>query len=405
MPSQLISLKDSRKDFPIFNQERVYLDSAATAQKPLPVIKAMEKFAFETNANVHRAVYDWSAQATMLYEQSRKKIAQFINAKHWETVFVRNATEAINLVSYSWGDANLKKGDRILVTEMEHHSNLVPWQQLAKRTGAILEHVPITKEGVLDLNKARELLNKKPKILAVNHVSNCLGTINPVSELIALARQNKTKVLVDACQSVQHMPVNVKKLDCDFLVFSGHKLFGPTGIGVLYAKEELLQDMQPFLTGGEMIKEVTPNNASWNDIPWKFEAGTPAIAEAIALGVAVDYLSSIGMRVIEQHDQELTKYAFEKLKNVPGITIYGPGPDNRCGVISFNLADVHAHDLASVLDEHKVAIRSGHHCCMPLMNALGVPATARLSIALYNTKEDIDALVKALGEARKVFKL
>ncbi|MBI4144735.1 cysteine desulfurase [Candidatus Woesearchaeota archaeon] len=406
MPSQLIDVQENawKNDFPIL-KKGVYLDSAATSQKPASVIKALDKFYKTSNANVHRGVYELSAKATEQYEGARKKVAQFINAKPWETVFVRNATEAVNLVARSWGEANVQRGDAILATVMEHHSNLVPWQQLAKRTGAKLGYIPL-KDGELDMGAALQLLSKRPKLLAVTHVSNVLGTINPIKELITMCHSVGCLVLVDACQSIPHMAIDVKQLDCDFLVFSGHKLFGPTGIGVLYAKEDLLNAMPPFLSGGDMIKEVSLVGASWNDIPWKFEAGTPAVAEAVALGAAVDYLSKIGMENIAKHDHDLIAYALEKLQQVPGITIYGPKDANkRCGVIAFNLGDIHSHDLATVLDQHDVAVRSGHHCCMPLIGQLNVTATARMSVALYNTTEDIDALVNALQECRKVFKL
>jgi len=391
-----------KQDFPILAQDVAYLDSAATAQKPLHVIKALEHFYTTTNANVHRGVYAWSADATRLYEGARKKVAEFINAKPWEIVFTRNATEGINLAAHGWAGFNLKKGDRVLLTAMEHHSNIVPWQQVAKSNGAEIDYIPVTQEGTLDMAEAKKLLAKKPKLLAITHVSNVLGTINPVKELAALAHTQGALVLVDACQSVPHMPIDVKDLGCDFLVFSGHKLFAPS-VGVFYARESLLKEMRPFLTGGDMIKEVTLTGATWNDIPWKFEAGTPAVAEAIALGAAIDYLNAVGMDNIQKHDEGLIRYAFKELKNVPGITVYGP--ENRSGVIAFNLGDVHAHDVASVLDEHGVAIRSGHHCCMPLMKLLDVPAACRMSVALYTAKEDVDALVAALREARKVFRL
>lgn len=406
MPSQLIDVQERawKNDFPIL-KKGVYLDSAATSQKPASVIKALDKFYKTSNANVHRGVHKLSAKATEQYESARKRIAQFINAKPWEVVFVRNATEGINLVARSWGESNVQRGDHILATVMEHHSNMVPWQQLAKRNGALLGYIPI-KDGELDMGAALQLLSKKPKLLAVTHVSNVLGTINPIKELITMAHSVGCLVLVDACQSIPHMAIDVKALDCDFLVFSGHKALGPTGIGVLYAKEELLKAMPPFLSGGDMIKEVSLAGASWNDIPWKFEAGTPAVAEAVGLGAAVDYLSKIGMENVAKHDHDLIAYALEKLQTVPGITIYCPKEaSKRCGVIAFNLGDIHSHDLATVLDQQGIAVRSGHHCCMPLMGQLNVTATARMSVALYNTTEDIDALVSALQECRKVFKL
>ncbi len=394
--------KSWRSDFPILKSKTVYLDSGATSQKPKIVLKTVKHFLETTNANVHRGVYQWSARATEWYEGARKTVADFIKAQPNEIVFVRNATEAINLVSRSWGDLAVKKGDLLVSTVIEHHSNIVPWQALAHRTGAKLSFIPITKEGTLDLVEAKKLLAKKPKILAVTHVSNVLGTINPVKELIAEAHKHGTLVLVDASQSIPHLPIDVKDMDADFLVFSGHKLFAPT-VGVLYAKKQLLDKMEPFLFGGDMIKEVTLEKSSWNAVPWKFEAGTPAIPEAIGLAAAINYLNKIGMDKVAAHDAELISYAYEKMQAVSGVTIYGP--KERSGVISFNLGDVHSHDLATVVDEDNIAIRSGHHCCMPLMHELNIGAAARISIALYSTKKDIDLFIKALVKAKQVFKL
>ncbi len=406
-----INADEIKQDFPILKSRNgkplIYLDSAATSQKPVQVLKALETFYTTKNANPHRGVYSLSVEATQLYEAARNKVAQFINANSAkEIIFTRNATEAINLVANSWGRTNIKQNDTILLTEMEHHSNLVPWQQLAIEKKAILKYIPINEDGTLNLAEAHNLLNEKPKVLAITHVSNVLGTINPVKELIQLAHNNNTIVLVDAAQSVPHMKVDVQDLNADFLTFSGHKMLAPNGIGVLYGKQNLLGQMPPFLFGGEMIKEVTFQNTTFNELPYKLEAGTQAVAEAVALAAAISYLENIGMDYIRQHEIELTQYALEKLKTVPKLKIYGPlNAEQRGGVIAFNLADIHAHDLASVLDDYGICIRSGHHCCMPLHDKLGTAASARISFYIYNTKEDIDAFIGALNQARKVFKL
>ncbi|MEK6861432.1 MAG: cysteine desulfurase [Nanoarchaeota archaeon] len=406
-----MQLIDVKKDFPILNQkingkQLVFLDSASTSQKPVVVINSIKQYYEEYNSNVHRGLYKISAIATQRYEESRKKVANFINSYPKEIIFVRNATEGINLVASSFGRKIVNKNDTVLLTEMEHHSNLVPWQLLVKGKNAKLEFIPITEDGLLDLKKGFELLRKKPKILAITHVSNVLGTINPIKEIIKEAHKYGVIVLVDAAQSVPHMKIDVKDLDCDFLAFSGHKMCGPTGIGVLYGKKELLEEMEPIFGGGDMIKEVQYRNATWNELPWKFEAGTPNIAGAIGLGAAIDYLNSIGIDNIHNYEKFLTKYALEKLSKVKDVKIYGPRDINvRNGVISFNLADIHAHDLTTVLDEEDIAIRSGHHCAMPLIEKLGIIAAARISFYLYNTCEDVDRLIDALEKARKVFKL
>ncbi len=392
-----------RKDFPFFARGLIYLDSAATTHKPAMVLDAMRKFYEQSNANVHRGIYSLTEEATQAYEGARKKIAAFIGASPREIVFVRNATEAINLVAQSWGGVNVGKDDAILLTEMEHHSNIVPWQMLAKKAQAKVSYVPITEIGELHKNSALHALKQKPKIFAFTHVSNVLGTINPAKELVAEAHKEGVPVLIDASQSVPHMPVNVKDLDCDFMVFSGHKMFGPFGVGVLYAKRELLEKMEPVQGGGDMIKQVTFEGASWNEVPWKFEAGTPNVAGVVGLGSAVDYLRSLGMENVWKHEQELVKYAYDKMKKDDVITIYGP--ENRGGVISFNLGDMHAHDVSTVLDQLQVCVRSGHHCAQPLMERLGVSATARISFGPYNTKEDVDAFLAALQKAKKVFRL
>ena len=397
-----ITIMDLRKDFPFFERGLIYLDTASTSQKPKIVLDALQMAYERFNANVHRGVYSLAEEATQLYEGARKKIAGFIKANAREIVFVRNATEAINLVAQSWGAENVQAGETILLTEMEHHSNIVPWQMLAKEQGAKISYVPITKDGQLDFTAAKHLLSHKPKLFAFTHVSNVLGTINPAKELITEAHKNGVLVLVDASQSVPHMPVDVKDLDCDFLVFSGHKMLAPH-VGVLYAKKELLEKMPPLFGGGDMIKEVTFDGATWNEVPWKFEAGTPNVAGTIALGAAVDYLQNIGMANIQAHENELTQYALEQLRKNPNIVIYGP--EHRAGVVSFNLGDMHAHDVSTVLDSYGICVRSGHHCAQPLMNKLGIAACARISFGPYNTKEDVDAFISALEKAGKVFHL
>lgn len=407
---ELVQLMDVRKDFPILNQlvngkQLIYLDSSATSLTPRQVVNAENEYYEKYNANVHRALHTLSEIATQKYEEARTKIAKFINAKSNEIIFQRNATEAINLVARSYGK-NLSSGDIVLLTEMEHHSNIVPWQILAKEKNIKIEYIPITNEGRLDLYKAKELINKKPKILAVTHVSNVLGTINPIKDLIELAHKNGAKVLVDAAQSIPHLKVDVKDIDADFLVFSGHKMLGPTGIGILYGKKEILETMEPMLGGGDMIKEVTKNGAIWNDIPYKFEAGTQNIAGAIALGVAVDYIEKIGIENIQKYEETLTVYLLEKLKKLDYIKIYGPlSNENRLGVLSFNIGDIHAHDLTTVLDEEGIAIRSGHACAMPLMQRLNIDAVARVSLYIHNSIEDIDKFISALEKAKKVFRL
>ncbi|MBI4017918.1 MAG: cysteine desulfurase [Candidatus Aenigmarchaeota archaeon] len=391
-----------RRDFPIFSGRKlVYLDSAATSQKPKHVIEAMKSYYERTNANVHRGVYKLSEEATQAYEDAHRKVAQFIGADSWDQIiFTRNATEAINLVAYSWGLANVRKGDEILVTRMEHHSNLVPWQFVAKRTGAKLKFIEIDKDGNLELDKLDKLITNKTKLVAVTHVSNVLGTINDIEKITKIAHQKGARVLVDAAQSVPHMPVRVG--DADFVVFSGHKMCGPTGIGVLYAKRELLEKMEPFLYGGDMISKVTYEGAEWNALPWKFEAGTPNIAGGVGMGAAIDYLQSIGMDNVRAHEIELTEYAIQKLSKIKEVTIYG-NPKERGGVVSFNVSGVHAHDLASVLDDDKVCVRAGHHCAQPLLTKLRIGACARASFYIYSTREDVDALVASIERVKKVF--
>lgn len=410
--SEMRSAADIRKDFPILSRQvhghpLVYLDSTASSQKPYAVIEAMSTYYETTHANVHRGVYEISEEATTRMEKARVKVARFINARQSkQVIFTRNTTESINLVAYSWGNTNIAAGDRIVLTELEHHSNLVPWQLLAQRTGARLEFVPITDDGLLRLDIYEQLLEQKPKLVAFTHMSNVLGTINPAQEMIAQAHAVGATVVVDAAQSVPHLPVDVQALDADFLCFSAHKMLGPTGVGVLYGKRDLLEAMPPFMGGGDMIRTVGLQKSTWNDLPWKFEAGTPAIAEAIGLGAAVDYLNALGMEQVHQHEQAITAYAMEQLRQVPGLTIYGPDVAQRGGVISFTLADIHPHDLASILDQEVgVAVRAGHHCAQPLMERLGLAATARASFYVYTVPEDIDVLVQGLHKALEIFNL
>lgn len=397
-------MKNIRKDFPILNQKvngkpLVYFDNAATAQKPKQVIEAISNFYKTSNANIHRGIHALSEKATADFEKAREKTAKFIGANNnSEIIFTCNATESINLVAYSWGRQNIRKGDEILLTQMEHHANIVPWQILAKEVGAIIKYIPITKTGELDLKSLPKLLGKKTKLVGVVHASNVLGTINPVEKIARMAKKVCAAVLIDGAQSSPNMPVDVKKLGCDFFVFSSHKMMGPSGIGVLWARKELLEKMPPFLGGGEMIKRVNFDKApEFNEVPQKFEAGTPNIEGVIGLGAAIDYLNKIGMARIRKHEQELTAYALKKLSALNGVKIYGPKTaQKRVGVICFNLGKIHAHDLASLLDEEGIAIRSGHHCAMPLMSVLGIPACARISFGIYNTREEIDYFIKAL---------
>ncbi len=402
-----------RQDFPVLQQRvngkpLVYLDSTATSQKPLSVIQAMDEFYRTYYANVHRGIYQLSEKASAAYEEARKKVAHFINARSWrEVIFTRNATESINLVAYTWGRRNVKAGDTILVTEMEHHANLVPWQQLAAETGAHLAYIPVDEGGCCDMATFDRLINDySVRLVAVTQMSNVMGTVTPVGEIAAKAHAVGATMLVDGAQAVPHMPTDVQAFDVDFLAFSGHKMLGPTGIGVLYGKRHILQEMPPFLTGGDMIRQVTFEGAEWNDLPWKFEAGTPAIAEAIGLGAAVDYLTGLGMHNVRRHEIELTTYAFKRLGQVEGIRIYGPhDPTARGGVVAFTLGDIHPHDLASILDHEGIAIRAGHHCAMPLHQKLGLTATARASFYVYTRPSEIDRLAEALDKARGIFEI
>jgi len=410
-----------RVDFPVLAREvhgkpLAYLDNAASTQKPRAVIEALDEFYYAHYANIHRGVHTLSEEATVAYEEARDKVTAFIHAPDRRgVVFTRNATEAINLVAYAWGEANVGPDDRIVVTEMEHHSNLVPWQVLARKAGAELALVSVTDEGRLDLESLARLLDGPVKLVAFAHVSNVLGTVNPAREIVAQAHAAGARVLVDAAQSVPHMPVDVEALGCDFLAFSGHKMCGPTGIGVLYGRPELLEEMPPFLTGGGMIRRVGRTEAAWADLPGKFEAGTPAIAEAVGLGAAVDYLSAVGMddadrngqlrpmEAVWAHEQELAAYALERLAEIPGVRVIGPPAGERGGVVAFTVASIHPHDLAQVLDWGGVAIRAGRHCAQPLHECLGLGATARASFYLYNTREEVDRLVEGIYKARGLF--
>ncbi|MGE5684659.1 MAG: cysteine desulfurase [Nitrososphaerota archaeon] len=412
MQRSIVNSYELRNDFPIFKKkingkELVYLDNASTTQKPYTVINSITDFYSNYNSNIHRAVYQLAEEATTLYEQSREKIANFINVRPEEIVFTRNTTESINLIAHSWARTNLKKDDGIAISELEHHSNIVPWQILSQEIGTRLEYVGIDENGFLDLEHLIELISsKKVKLVSLSHMSNVLGTIVPIERIIKIAHENDIPVLVDGAQSVPHMPVNVKNMDCDFLVFSAHKMLGPTGVGVLYAKKEFLEKMRPFMGGGDMIKEVFKFHTNYNEVPYKFEAGTPNIADVVGFGAAIDYLKKIGMENIRKHEIDLTEYALESILSINHLTVYGPrDPNYRGGVISFNIADIHPHDLATIMNDHGIAIRSGHHCAQVLMQRLDVPATSRASFYIYNTKEEIDKFVNAIKEAGRIFKI
>jgi cysteine desulfurase/selenocysteine lyase len=402
-----------RGDFPILHQEihgksLIYLDNAATSQKPIAVLDALRHYYEHDNANVHRGAHTLSVRATEAYEAARDKVAQFVNAhSRKEIVFTRNASEAINLVAYSWGLNTLQPGDEIILSVMEHHSNIIPWQLIAQKTGAVVKYVQLTETEEFDLEQFQELISDKTKLVSVVHISNTLGCINPVEEIIAIAHRYGAKVLIDACQSVPHLPIDVQAMDCDWLVASGHKMCAPTGIGFLYGKLNLLEAMPPFLGGGEMIADVFLDYSTYAELPHKFEAGTPAIAEAIALGAAVDYLTNIGMDKIHAYEEELTAYLFEKLNSVAGVRIYGPQPTaegkGRAALASFTVEGLDSSDVSTLIDQEGVAIRSGHHCTQPLHRILGVAGTARASLYFYNTHEDIDAFIKALKDTIEFF--
>jgi cysteine desulfurase/selenocysteine lyase len=409
-----INIESIRNDFPILKRKvhkdkpLVYLDNAATTQKPIQVIEAISNYYLTYNSNIHRAVHELAEEATLAYETTRDKIAKFINAKNREEiVFVRGTTEEINLVAYAWGRQNINKDDIIVTTEYEHHSNIVPWQLLAKEKGAKLEYIGVDDHGELILDHLDKYLQTgKVKIVAFSQMSNVLGTITDSEEIVKRCKKYGVRVLVDGAQSVPHLKVDLQKLDCDFFAFSAHKMLGPTGVGVLWARKELLQEMVPFNGGGDMIREVHKYETTWNDLPYKFEAGTPNIADVIGFAAALDYLDKIGMDKVREHEMELTKYALDKLSQMKGIILYGPKDvSKRGGVISFNLGDIHPHDLATIIDEDGIAIRSGHHCAQVLMERLDVSATSRAIFYIYNTKEEVDVFIKSLNRAKELFKL
>jgi cysteine desulfurase/selenocysteine lyase len=399
-----------RQDFPILSREvrpgvpLVYLDSAATAQKPVAVIEAMNDFYRHSNANIHRGIHMLAEEATAMYEKGREQVANFIHAPAAkQIIFTRNASESINLVAYTWGRANLKSRDVMILTEMEHHSNLVPWQMLAAERGVKLVFIPVTSDGLLDLDIYRKLLEQNPKLVAFTHMSNVLGTITPAAEIIRLAHAAGAITVVDGAQSVPHIPEDVQSLDADFLAFSAHKMLGPTGIGALYGKASLLEAMPPFLGGGDMIKAVHLESFTPNAIPHKFEAGTPAIAEVVGFGEAVAYLTGVGMEAVAAHEQEIIAYTLERLEEIPGVRVLGPSEDKKGGVAAFVLEGVHPHDVAQILDHYGVAVRAGHHCAQPLHEKFGLPATTRASFYLYNTRAEVDKLVEAIYQVKKIF--
>ncbi|EAD3611256.1 cysteine desulfurase [Listeria monocytogenes] len=408
----MIDIQKIRADFPILDQEinekpLAYLDNAATSQKPKQVIEALTHYYEFDNANVHRGVHTLAARATDAYESARGKVAKFIHAREVaEIIFTRGTTSAINLVVDSYAEANIEAGDEIVISYLEHHSNLIPWQQLAKCKGAVLKYIELEEDGTISVEQAKKTIGEKTKIVALAHVSNVLGTITPIKEIAAIAHQFGAVILVDGAQAVPHMEVDVVDLDADFYAFSGHKMMAPTGIGALYGKRELLDAMEPTEFGGEMIDFVELYDSTWKELPWKFEAGTPIIGGAIALGAAIDYLAEVGLENIHAHEQALASYAMEEMSKIEGITIYGPkDASKRCGLVTFNLEGAHPHDIATILDEDGVAIRAGHHCAQPLMKWLDVSSTARASFYIYNTKEEIDALIDGLKLTKEYFGL
>jgi len=408
--STTLDVRKIRADFPILNREvrpgvpLVYLDSTATSQKPQVVIEAMDTFYRRHNANIHRGVHVLAEEATAMYEAARGQVAKLINAPSAkQVVFTRNTTESINLVAYTWARANLRPGDLIVLTEMEHHSNLVPWQILASERDLRLEFIPVSENGLLELDAYKQLLEKEPKLVAFTQMSNVLGTINPAREIIKLAHEAGALTLLDGAQSVPHIPVDVQALDVDFLGFSAHKMLGPTGIGALYGKLDLLDKMPPFMGGGEMIKTVKLRTFSSNELPHKFEAGTPAIAEAVGFGVAVEYLMDIGLETVAAHEQEVIEYALDRLVEIPGVRVFGPESKHKGGVASFTLEGVHPHDVAQILDRDGIAVRAGHHCAQPLHEKFGIPATTRASFYLYNMKAEVDKLVEGIYKVKEIF--
>ncbi|WP_099159992.1 cysteine desulfurase [Virgibacillus ndiopensis] len=402
-----MDVKAIRQQFPILNQEvnghpLVYLDSSATSQKPLPVIEAVDAYYRQDNSNVHRGVHTLGTRATDKYEGAREKVRRFINASSTaEVIFTRGTTTSINTVAYSYARSNLKTGDEIVITPMEHHSNIIPWQQAAKATGARLKYLPLQEDGTISLEDVRETITDNTKLVAVTHVSNVLGTVNPVKEIAKIAHEHGAVMLIDGAQGAPHMKVDVQDIDCDFYAFSGHKMCAPTGIGVLYGKRQHLESMEPVEFGGEMIDFVNLYDSTWKELPWKFEGGTPIIAGAIGLGAAIDFLNNVGMENIAEHEHKLAAYALEKLRTIDGISIFGP--EKRAALVTFNLDDVHPHDTATALDAEGIAVRAGHHCAQPLMKWLNVTATARASFYLYNTEEDIDTLVDGLLKTKEYF--
>jgi cysteine desulfurase/selenocysteine lyase len=403
----LLDVEALRRDFPILERtmrgrQLVYLDSAATSQKPRAVLDALDRYYAHSNANVHRGVYELAEEATVAYEGARAKVAAFIGATTEETIFTRNASEAINLVAYAWGRRNVQRGDIVVLTHLEHHSNLVPWQILTVETGAELAFIGLQPDGSLDLDSLdRQLETGRVKLVASAYISNVLGTITPVKEITRRAHSHGALVLIDGAQAVPHITVDVRALDIDFLAFTGHKMLGPMGIGVLYGRRSILEEMPPFLGGGEMIRRVEYDASTWNDLPWKFEAGTPSVGDAVGLGAAVDYLRVIGMDAIAEHDGRLARYAMERLRQIDGLHIFGP--EQRGAVVAFAIDGMHPHDVASLLDESGIAVRAGHHCAQPLHDLLGVPATTRASFYLYNDESEVDRLVEGLGTAIGIF--
>ena len=399
-----LNVEKIRADFPIFknNPDLIFLDNASTTQKPQQVIDTLTHYYENYNSNIHRGIYTIAEKATAAYEETRDKVAAFIGTEDRQSiVFTRGTTESINLVASSWGQ-NLKPGDEVLITEMEHHSNIIPWQLICEKTGASLKYIPISEDGTLDLSNTGTYFTEKTKIVCVIHQSNVFGTINPIAEIVKMAHDVGALVLVDGAQSVPHHSVDVSKLGCDFFAFSGHKMMGPTGVGVLYTKPALLEEMNPFMGGGEMIREVSMEKSTWNDIPWKFEAGTPNIAQVIGMGAAIDYINEIGLQSIADYEKELLSYTKEKLQNIPGLSIYGKAKE-KGAVISFNIGKIHPHDVAHILDTSGIAIRAGHHCAQPIMKRLSVPATNRASFYLYNTFEEIDSLIESLTKTVDLF--
>jgi len=402
----MLDIDQIRNDFPAYRKKDgnfIYLDSASTSQKPEFVINAISSYYSSYAANIHRALYEIGEKATDKYEKVREKVKQFINVPDSHVViFTGGTTESINLIAYSWGSNNLSNGDQILITEMEHHSNIVPWQLLCSRSNASLNYIPIKKDGTLELGKLKENILPKTKLISLTHQSNVFGTINPLKNIIDEAKKIGAITVIDGAQAVPHMKVDIKKLGCDFYAFSGHKMLGPTGVGVLIARKNILEEIDPFMGGGEMINSVNMDESTWNEVPWKFEAGTPNIAQVIGLGAAIDYIEKIGIENIHQHEQELLHYGLDLLDQNKDVTLYG-GAENRGGVISFNVKNIHPHDLAKFLDTDGICIRAGHHCAQPIMNKLGLSATARASFYLYNTKEDIEKLVESIKKTVRIF--